>query len=92
MTTPTKHARSHAYAASAFEREAFDPLRMREPVARSATVCNALPWFALPGVLRSPDGDPAPGGGKSSRKRNSTRSSRSVSASSRCSSMRRPQR
>jgi hypothetical protein len=64
MTTPTKHARSHAFAASAFEREAFDPLRMREPVARSATVCNALPWFALPGVLRSPDGDPAPGGGK----------------------------
>jgi hypothetical protein len=62
MTTLTKHARSHAYAASAFEREAFDPLCMREPVARSATVCNALPWFALPGVLRAPDGDPAPGG------------------------------
>jgi hypothetical protein len=60
---PIKHARSHAYAASAFQREVFDPLCMREPVVRSATVCGALPWFALRDVLRSPDHDPA-GGGK----------------------------
>ncbi len=51
-------------AVSAFEREAFDPLYMREPVVRSSSVCNASSLFSLRDVLRSPDPDPAPGGGK----------------------------
>jgi hypothetical protein len=59
-----KHAR-HIFAlaaASAFERDAHDPLHMRAPLERRATLCGASSLFMLPDVLRSPDPDPAGGG------------------------------
>lgn len=65
MTKPIRQTLAFAAAVSAFEREAFDPLYMREPlsVQRSPTVCNVASLFSLRDVLRSPDPDPA-GGGK----------------------------